>query len=178
MTKKEIRAEISRLRKQLKTKPRGKPKGGQYERDIAARIIYAFRKRGITQNDCFRTSRGSKEGDLKCGSALARMFPFTIECKFYASVPCLHLLKKVEAMNKSWPWQKWWKQLEEEVKLTKKPGVLIFRENNGLDLVSVYRHDVSQWRFDKVPKFVTFDNKMEVWTMDFRKFLKTIARSV
>jgi hypothetical protein len=178
VTKKEIRAEITKLRKLLKSKPRGKPKGGQYERDVAAVIVHAFRKRGIITDDCHRTPRGSKEGDLKCGSALSKMFPFCIECKWYASVPSLHLLRKVEDMNKSWPWHKWWKQLKEEVKLTKKPGVLIFRENNGIDLISIYRHDVSQWRLDKVPKFVTFDNKMEVWTMDLKKFLKVIARSV
>lgn len=178
MTKKEIRAKITKLRKLLKSKPRGKAKGGKYERDISAKIVRAFKKRGITKDDCFRTPRGSKEGDLKCGSALTKMFPFCTECKFLKSVPTFHLLRKFEDMEQSWPWKTFWTQLEEEVKLTKKPGILVFRENNGLDLVSIYRSDAAKWtKLEKLPKFVTYKDGLEIWTMSFDKFLKILKRS-
>lgn len=177
MTKKEIRAEITKLRKLLKVKPRGKAKGGAYEREVAAMIVYAFRKRGITKDDVHRTPRGSKEGDLKFGSALSVKFPFTTECKCYRSIPSKHLLRKVASMEKSWPWKTWWTQLEEEVKITKKPGILVFRENHGIDLISVFRKDIAQWRFEHTPRFVTFQDGFEIWTMDFKRFLKVLARS-
>lgn len=177
MTNKEIRAKITKLRKKLTTKPRGKPKGGKYERDVMVMIVKAFASRGITKNDCFRTKRGSKEGDLNCSSALAKMFPFTIEAKFYASVPSLHLLRKFETMENSWPWKKWWVQLEEECKITKKAGILVFRENNGLDLVSFYTDKCWCEGFRKLPRFVTYKDKREIFTMQFKKFLKVVSRS-
>jgi hypothetical protein len=178
MTKKEIRAEITKLRKKLKTKPRGKAKGGQYERDVATMIVAAFADRGISKDDCFRTPRGSKEGDLKCGSALAKMFPFTIEVKFYASVPYYHMLHKFEKMQDSWPWKKWWLQLEEEVKLTKKPGILVFRENRGVDLVSIYASDVAKWpKLQHTPRFTTYKEGFEIWTFSLSRFLKVLKRS-
>lgn len=178
-TKKEIREQIRKLKKKLgKVKPRGKAKGGKYERTVAVLIVEAFKDRGITKDDCFRTPRGSKEGDLKCGSALAKLFPFTIEAKHYNSVPSLHLLKKFHRMQISWPWRKWWIQLEEECKITKKPGLLIFREDNGLNLVSFYSKDLAKYsKLGKQPKFVTFKDSFEIWTMDFNVFLKIVSRS-
>lgn len=183
-SKKEIRAEITALRKLLKLKPRGKAKGGKYEREVARLIVRAFKDRGITKDDCHRTPRGSKEGDLKCGSALAKILPFTIECKHYAKVPSLHLLRKFEDMQDSWPWKKWWLQLEEECKITKKAGILIFREDLGMDLVSFYPKDLRindfgapMVKLQKTARFVTYKAKHEIWTMPFAKFLKVIKRS-
>lgn len=178
-TKKEIRAQIVKLRKELNAKPRGKNKGGKYERAVIVMIVAAFEHRGITKDDLFRTPRGCKEGDIKCGSALTKILPFTIEAKHYADVPSLRMLYKFEAMQASWHWKKWWLQLEEECKLTKKPGILVFREDLGLDLVSFYRKDAVKWtKLEKQPKFVTYKDGFEIWTMQFRKFLKVIARSV
>lgn len=179
MTKKEIRAKITKLRKLLNAKPRGKAKGGKYERAVITMIVEAFEKRGITKDDLFRTPRGSKEGDIKCGSALTKMFPFTIEAKHYNSVPSLHMLRKYEDMEISWPWCKWWKQLEDECKLTKKSGILVFREDNGLDLVSIYRKDAAKWpKLEKQPRFITYKDGFEIWTFQLKKFLTILARSV
>jgi len=178
-SKKEIRAEITRLRKELNAKPRGKAKGGKYEREVIAMIVKAFKSRGITKEDCYRTPRGSKEGDIKCGSALAKMFPFTIEAKHYQSVPSLHMLRKFEDMEVSWPWRKWWLQLEEECKITKKAGILVFREDHGLDLVSISTFGLPTGWYDKLRKrarFVTFKDGQEIWTLPFDKFLKVAKR--
>lgn len=184
MTNKEIRAKITSLRKKLTTKPRGKSKGGAYERAVGKKIVRAFRKHGITKDDCFRTPRGSAEGDLKFGSALAKLFPFTVEAKFYASVPSLHMLRTFEDMGKSWPWKNWWLQLEAETKITKKVGLLVFRENNGIDLCSFYwpcldsflRNLEEDKKLRVLPRFVTTKDGNEIWTVSFDAFLKIVRK--
>jgi hypothetical protein len=175
VTKKQIRAKIVQLRKLLNAKPRGKAKGSGYEREIGKKIVHAFRKHGITKDDCHRTPRGSVEGDLKFGSALAKFFPYTVECKFYASIPVYHGLHTHDKMANSWPWKKFWNQLQAEVKITKKPGILIFRENNGVDLVSIYKKDALKGLF-KTPRFVTYEGTKEIWTVSLTQFLKLHRR--
>ena len=58
----------------------------------------------------------------------------------------------------------------------KKIGILVFREDLGMDLVSFYRDDMISWSLEKVPRFVTFKAKREIWTIPFAKFLKVIKR--
>jgi hypothetical protein len=160
----------------------GKAKGGAYEHKIASLIIKAFKKLGFTEADCYRTKNsgaGKQKGDIQLSSALAKLLPYTFECKHYKGGHLLyHMLYSVEKMQKSWPWHKWWEQLEEECKVSKKPGLLIWRENDGEDLVSFWVKD-----FNKEIDFIslkcllitTYKDELAIWTMKFKDFLKVMV---
>lgn len=68
----------------------GHSKGSSFEREIAKKIVKAFKPFGIEQRECWRSvMSGGHEisaGDLYFSERLQKLFPFSVECKFRKKV--------------------------------------------------------------------------------------------
>jgi hypothetical protein len=68
----------------------GHAKGAEFERHIAKLIVAAFKHHGIEQRECWRSvMSGGHEmssGDLYMSDRLAKLFPWSIECKFHKHI--------------------------------------------------------------------------------------------
>jgi hypothetical protein len=68
----------------------GHRKGASFERVIAKLIVKAFKHHGIEQRECWRSvMSGGHEmssGDLTLSDRLAKLFPWSVECKFHKHV--------------------------------------------------------------------------------------------
>lgn len=172
--------------KKKRKKPRGKKKGSAYERKIASLIAENFADFGIVRNDCYRTvlsgGLAGQKGDLQFSPQLEKLIPFTVECKHYKKLNLEHLLYSYEDMMGSWKWRLWWKQLRAEMKITKKPGLLVFRGNNTLDLCSFYAADYSAITDVDgtmpyfVPMYITYRKQKAIWTIPFLTFLSILKK--
>lgn len=64
----------------------GKSKGSGFEREIAKKIVKAYKKFGVKQRECWRSvlSGGHiiSAGDLVMSDRLEQLFPYAVECKF------------------------------------------------------------------------------------------------
>lgn len=181
------------LRKVSKRKMRpggGKPKGGAYENKIAKKIALAFAGCGIAQDDCYRTKNSGatkyQKGDLQFSSALRKMLDVVIECKHYKGGRIVYqLFTPLKDMPKSWQFKQWWTQLEEEIISSDKPGLLIWRENNGEDLVSFFDnfpfytpkldHLIKLDHLRPTKILTPYDNSGNIVTMLLHDFLTILA---
>lgn len=67
----------------------GRAKGANFERVVAKAVIRSFARFGITIKDCYRTPMSgghpaaslTSPGDLVVSARLAKLFPFSVECK-------------------------------------------------------------------------------------------------
>lgn len=151
-----------------------------FERTVAKMVVEAFKDRGITSKDCYRTPMSgghqyaskTDPGDLVISPRLRKLFNYHVECKCYATVNVAQFLTSVKRWKKSWKCTRWMKQVTLD---SQKNGgyyspLLVFKENNGEILVAlrepqdcefmqklVFRYDHSDWI---VVKFETFLRKV------------------
>ncbi len=126
----------------------GKRKGNAFERAIMNKIVKTFSPFGITVTDAFRSilSGGHKDscGDISFSPALIKMFPFSIECKFYKKIDMYNLLVPWEKMGKSNKFKMWWNQtLEGAKKNPKLAPLLVFKSNNNEIMCMAYYGNLS-----------------------------------
>lgn len=179
-----LEKELAALSKRKMRPGGGKPKGGAYERKIIKIIAKHFIKAGhkISISDCYRTknSGGSNEkGDLQFSSEMCKLFNWCVECKFYKEFKFEQLLYHYDKMKKSWKFKAWWEQLTEEVKVSKKRGLLVFRWNKGIDLCAVERAQLTSEEYKQVAKLSKIEIKTAggfIWVIRLDKFLKIVAR--
>lgn len=110
--------------------PRGKAKGSEFERKIAKEIVKAFKKFGITQRDCWRsTMSGGHDraaGDLELSQKLEKLFPFCLEMKHRKKIRFENFL-----LGKMTEEKRWLKQaVEGAEKREEMTPVLVMRANN------------------------------------------------
>lgn len=118
----------------------GRAKGNGYENKTAKKVVAAFAAFGIRRKDCYRTplSGGHKfasqkdPGDLIISKRLEKMFPFSVECKFYKKVKLWALWTPIEDQKKAWKFRIWLRQARKAA--GKKIPLLVFKENNGPDM--------------------------------------------
>lgn len=131
----------------------GRAKGSAFEREVAKMIVATFASKGITKEDCYRTplSGGhvyaSKKdpGDLQISAALAKLFPYSVECKSYRSLPWEKLVRRTTSI-----FDKWWEQALRAAEGTKRLPILVFKQN-GSPAYVMYRHNMTM--YPKTPAF-------------------------
>jgi hypothetical protein len=166
----------------------GKPKGGAYEHVVAGKIAEAFKKHGVCAEDSYRTKNsgaGPKaKGDLQFSSVLNVLFPFTVECKHVKKFNVHRLFTDYAEMQKSWLFKQWWEQSQEEIEITQKPGLLVFRANNCPDLCSFESAAVLNY-FPSLTKELKREGKIvtkykvenPIWTMRLDAFLRIVSKT-
>jgi hypothetical protein len=89
----------------------GHAKGSEFERSIAKQIVKAFRKHGVTRQDCWRSvlSGGHvmSAGDLVMTPKLEGLFLRCVECKHYRQIDWWHFLVAPERRHKAWKETQW-----------------------------------------------------------------------
>jgi hypothetical protein len=138
----------------------GKSKGSAFERDIAKKIVKAFKGFGIKQRDCWRSvlSGGHviSAGDLVMSDRLLELFPYAVECKFYKRVDWWHFLMPGSKKRKTWKEWKWVGQAIEGSK--KRKGLLpllIVKENHGPTVVvRTPKASESGWWYEQLDDFL------------------------
>lgn len=144
----------------------GRSKGNGYENRIAKEVIAAFACFGIKRKDCYRTpgsgghrfAKKKDPGDLVISPKLRKMFPFSVECKFYKKVKLWALWWPVEDQKKSWRFRPWIRQARKAAKGTKLIPLLVFKENNGPDMAAFPATDAA-------------------WQLGFKKFATPFLRT-
>jgi hypothetical protein len=90
----------------MKNGAKGKRKGSAFERLVAKDIVKAFKKFGITQKDCWRsTLSGGHEravGDIEMSKGLLKLLPFSFECKHVKKVLWHNFLMSRESDERNW----------------------------------------------------------------------------
>lgn len=125
----------------------GKRKGSSFERKTMRQIILAFAKFNVASTDAFRSilSGGHKEsfGDISLSPALAKLFPFSVECKHWRVVDIYQNFCQFDKMGKACKLKKWWQQtLEGAKKSGQLKPLLVFKSNNKRTLCMGYSHDI------------------------------------
>jgi len=84
----------------------GHAKGAAFERLIAKQIVKAFKGFGMRQRDCWRSvlsgGHSMSSGDLEMSSAMEKLFPYSVECKFRKKIRWEHFLMKKKSEESSW----------------------------------------------------------------------------
>lgn len=84
----------------------GHAKGSEFERKIAKEIVKAFKKFGITQRDCWRSTLSGGHtraaGDLELSERLEKLFPFCLEMKHRKRVRWENFLLSKPSEEKRW----------------------------------------------------------------------------
>ena len=149
----------------------GHSKGAAWEREVAKKIVKAFKPFGIEQRDCWRSvlSGGHQMsfGDLVMTEKLLRLFPFAVECKFNRKIDWWHYLVHKKYRSDSWKEWLWVKQACEGGLKGKRFEViplLVIKENHGPTLAIMLPHDCS------VPDNLTGQ------AFEFNDFLKRVVR--
>lgn len=148
-------------------KGRGHAKGSEFERKIAKEIVKAFKKFGITQRDCWRSTlsggHARAAGDLELSQRLEFLFPFCLEMKHRKKVRWENFFQQKTTEESRWVRQ----AIEGAEKTKDMTPVLVVRANNCPILALVgERSEVH----DDAPE-LWIDGKM--WKlMPWRKFLK------
>jgi hypothetical protein len=114
----------------------GKGKGSGFERDVAKQIVRAFHKFGIKQRECWRSvlsgGHTMSSGDLIMSVKLEKLFPYSVECKFYRKIDWWHFLVTPPMRNQKWKEMQWLAQAINGAK--KRPDLkplLIMKENRS-----------------------------------------------
>ncbi len=115
--------------------PPGKKKGNGFETDTRRQITKAFSKFGITNTDAFKSilSGAHKEsfGDISLSSALSKLFPYAVECKWHKKVDIYRFFIPWSQQVKSSQLVNWWMQaVEGAVKCKHLHPLLVFTSNN------------------------------------------------
>ena len=140
----------------------GHGKGAQFERDVARMIVHAFRKHGIKQRECWRSTLSGGHamscGDLYLSDRLAKLFPWAVECKYYRKIDWQNFLIPPRYRKKSWKEWQWVKQANDAVHA--KPGIgleplLVMKENRG----PIYAMDTRELNLMLFSDFL----RKEVW---------------
>lgn len=151
----------------------GRGKGNGYENKIAKQVIAAFACFGMKRTDCYRTpgSGGHRfahkkdPGDLVLSARIQKMFPYSVECKFYKKVKLWPLWTSVEDQKRAHKFRSWLRQAKAAAGKKKVP-LLVFKENNGPDMAMfpMAEDTISQLGFRKfaVP-FLRTHWRDEVW---------------
>jgi len=110
----------------------GKRKGSAFEREIICSITKAFR---VPPQEATRSilSGGHEDafGDITMSSALAKKFPFAIECKFWRQINLHDLFVPWEVMPKSdGRFHHWWLQTIGGALKCGRAPLLVFKANN------------------------------------------------
>ena len=143
----------------------GKKKGSAFERTVAKMIAKAFKPFGIHQRECWRSvlSGGHKisSGDLTFSPRLAKLFPYSIECKRYKTISWERFLISKQYRKPSWQEWKWIAQakegLEKNDELSK--WLLVLKENHG-------------------PIYAIYDAGIGIRMVEFKDFLKRAFKKV
>ena len=114
-----------------------------FERLVAKMIVETFKDYGITNKDAYRTpmSGGHRyasktdAGDIVISPRLRKLFPFSVECKCYATVNLAQFLFPVKLWKKSWKCSRWLAQVKAASEKQEEwlIPLLVFKENNRRD---------------------------------------------
>lgn len=142
----------------MKTRGGGKAKGSAFERQIAKEIVKNFRKKGITQRDCWRSINSGGHliacGDLEMSEKLIALFPFAVEAKFRKKIKWQNFMLGGKNEEMSWVRQ----AREGAAKDSRLQPLLVMKEN-----------------FGKVYVIDDFHNPFQPQLKTWRKFLKDWA---
>ena len=126
----------------------GHGKGASFERVIAKAIIKAYKRFGVTQRDCWRSTlsggHARSAGDLEMTERMEGLFPFCVECKFHKRIEWWRFLVPLPLRKKSWKEMQWLEQTLEGAR--KRHGLapaLVMKENSRPILVMVYMKKLS-----------------------------------
>jgi hypothetical protein len=125
---------------------RGKAKGSAFERNICKDISSAFK---VEVQEVYRSinSGGHKDafGDISMSAALAKKFPFSIECKFWKNVNLHDLFLPWAKMPKPKNrFRYWWTQCVRDAAKCGRTPLLVFKANNATVLVAVVMKDLTK----------------------------------
>lgn len=130
-------------------------KGNAFERLVAKRILSAVGD-PYTSKDCYRTPLSGghpmgDSGDLVISERLAKVFPFTVECKHYRDLRLEEFLRPKKAV--SLRTRVWLQQAERCGVKQKRIPLLVFRTNHRYIYVAVYCRNkkASRWVGLRVP---------------------------
>lgn len=138
---------MANKKKKRKKKGNGHRIGGAFENKIRLLLINTFAPFGITPTDAFRSvkSGGHKDsyGDISISPAMAKLFPYAIECKNYSRIDLHQLFVPWKNMGKSNQFKGWWKQTLEGANKSKSINLyplLVFRSKGQHIMCMTYSH--------------------------------------
>ena len=139
-----------------------KGKGSGFEREVAKKIVKAFRKFGIHQRECWRSTLSGGHmiaaGDLAMSDKLIALFPYACEIKFYKKIHWWHLLIPASKKTRAWKEHQWLVQAVDGSK--KRIGLLpllIMKENHGPTMAAYMptdRNPYHKWAFMEFKEFL------------------------
>lgn len=146
----------------------GHSKGSEFERKIAKEIVKAFKRFGITQRDCWRsTMSGGHEraaGDLELSQKLERLFPFCLEMKHRKKIRWENFLLSKDSEEKRWIKQ----AVDGANKRKNMAPALVIRGNNQPIFVLLGGR-----AFDDYAAYIHIEGSGRDWQLLFwKKFLK------
>jgi hypothetical protein len=159
----------------------GRAKGSGFEREIAHEVIAAFKEFGIKKEDCYRTplsgghifAKGKDPGDLVISPKLRKLFPFTVECKFYKKLHMHAWWIPVMKQKKAWKFRGWLEQVCKSA-TPKLPPMLVFKGNNLPTFCAIQCPIESPLSIRGLKPQLRFTYEGEPWIVVlFSKFLKT-----
>lgn len=150
-------------------KGRGHAKGSEFERKIAKEIVKVFKKFGITQRDCWRSTlsggHSRSAGDLEMSKKLEEIFPFCLEMKHRKKIRFENFLLEKNTEEKRW-------LIQAEEGAEKRKGmtpVLVMRANNR----PIYALVGPRSEVHDLAAEICFQNVEGIWKLlPWKKFLK------
>lgn len=114
----------------------GRTKGAGFERVIAKLVVERFAEHGITNLDCYRTPLSGGHfaaskvdpGDLLISPALRKLFPYSVEAKFYKELQWRVILSDKPIKGNL---ETWWIQCCKAASKTELIPMLVFKQNQG-----------------------------------------------
>jgi hypothetical protein len=159
----------------------GRQKGSKFERDCAKAIIDTFACKGITAEDCYRTpgsgghrfAKKTDPGDLVCSRRLAKLWPYAVECKFYAKVELRWLM---QSNVKEGLFSSWWAQAVAATPKDRR-ALLVFRQNRDEPYAMfAYPKDAVGMDPPIRPFILTRVNGQQVYVVRFKSLLRYYRR--
>ena len=144
---KESMTSTKKKAKKKRKKSRGKAKGSSFERTICKELTTAFAQFGIKTQDAYRSilSGGHKDsfGDISMSSALCKMFPWAIECKWWKNCNVHDLYLPWKKMSKTKArFGGWWLQTIQGAAKCKRAPCCVFKANKAVVLCAVLLGDL------------------------------------
>jgi hypothetical protein len=171
---------------------RGRPKGGGFENAICADIVDAFEQFGVTDQDVYRSKQSgghkSAYGDIGLSSALAKLFPFAPECKWWKNVFLHDLLLPWEKMSKTKArFGGWWLQTLRGAAKCHRMPLLIFKANKATVLCAIPLSDLRAaqqkalregrpYLFTLAPRRLKQQDLSRILVVPWKRFLRSCVR--
>jgi hypothetical protein len=119
-------------------------KGRSFENVVAKLIIETFAHKGILREHCYATplsgghpfASKTDPGDLQFSPKLAKLFPYSVECKSYKKLNLIELFtptaKTPGYKRSSGKIVDWWKQCKKAAAELKRTPLLVMKQNKSL----------------------------------------------